>query len=77
MTRQMSGEVVPEAWVSKQAPGTPASIEALCVMIRDGKSGQKGWKFGLEYVGLTEDQIWSVYEHWVDGKVHPFATGRP
>ena len=58
-------------WTSKRCPGIPASIEALCLLVEQGKTDGPGWKFGLEFTGLTEEKLWQIYEQWSIGKKHP------
>lgn len=56
-------------WVSKRAPGTPQSLEALFDMMNKGNMGTGAFKFarGL-FQYLTDDHLWSAYEMWVEGK---------
>lgn len=58
-------------WVSKKAPGTPASIEALFLMIEVNKTESKAFKFGQKFTGLDDEILWECYQNWQDGKIHP------
>lgn len=60
-------------WRSSVAPGIPASVEALCLLIKSGRSNSGGFRWGLKYANLTDKEMWSVYETWLKGQVHPFA----
>lgn len=62
---------IDSAWISTRCPGIPSSIEALCLLVEQGKAEQKGWKYGLEFTGLTDESIWQIYEHWTLGRIHP------
>lgn len=61
-------------WVSKQAAGTHAKAEALFNMIKKGRTAGHGFTLarnGAWAKHLTDEQLWSCYEDWCNGKVHP------
>ena len=62
-----------EEWVSRQAPGTPAEIEALCLMYKNDKHDTGAFQYGLTYCGLSPSDMFEVYEAWLERRVHPLA----
>ena len=64
-------------WVSKRAPGTPASIEAMFILIENNQTESVAFKRHLSRLKVSEDEIMRWYESWFSGKVHPdLDTGR-
>lgn len=63
-----------EPWASKQAPGTPANVEALFNRIKKGKTEGHGFRLARNnnYTKhLTDEQLWACYEAWCNGTLHP------
>ncbi len=60
-------------WESTQAPGTPPSIECLCLHIKAGTTSSAAFNRGLMHTNLTEKEMWEVYQAWSSGKVHPLS----
>ncbi len=64
-----------EVWVSKQAAGTPASVEALFNFIKQGKTSGVAFDSARRSLKhLTDDEVWQCYESWVQGKVNSLLT---
>ena len=62
------------AWVSTQAAGTPANVEALFNRIKKGKTDGTGFRLARNSKHtkhLTDEQLWECYEAWCQGKLHP------
>lgn len=57
-------------WVSTRAPGTPPHMEALFLMIEQGKTKTGAFTMKLKNVRMTEDVVWACYEEWSHGRVH-------
>lgn len=57
-------------WESSQAPGTPASVEALFNLIHEGRTETTGFRYGLKYTRISEDKLFEYYEAWLKGEVH-------
>jgi hypothetical protein len=57
-------------WTSSQAPGTPASVECLFVMIKESRTETAGFKYGLRHTRISEEKLFEYYELWSQGKVH-------
>lgn len=57
-------------WVSTQAPGTPACLEALFLMIKHGETECGAFLYGKKYVGLNDKDLFDAYELWDAGKVY-------
>lgn len=47
----------------------PARVVAVMHMIRDGNT-ERGFKFGLQSAGLTEETAWQLYEDFACGNWH-------
>ena len=62
---------VESLWVSKQAPGTPASIEALFILIRRGHTDNAAFRMGLQRTSISEENLWLWYQAWIEGRIHP------
>lgn len=62
-----------QRWVSTQCPGMPAAIEALCIMIKEGRSDHGAFHFGLKYTEFTPQQMWEIYEDWAKGVLNQLA----
>lgn len=63
-------------WVSEIAPGTPPHLECVFVWIKEKKIGCKGWDVAIRHLnssGVSEEDIWQMYEEWTNGKVHEKA----
>lgn len=59
-------------WESHQAPGTPASLEALFLLIKTARTESKEFQWGRRFWHqLTDDEIWECYDAWTAGRVHP------
>jgi hypothetical protein len=63
-------------WVSKQAPGTPANFESCFVMIKNGDTEHRGFKYTLKLLKLSEDEAWQAYLEWTEGRIHPVVQKR-
>jgi hypothetical protein len=68
-----------EAWVSKQAAGTPAQAEALFNLIKKGKT--ESFRFTIarnrEWAKrLSDDELFKCYEAWCRGTVHPLIFNK-
>jgi len=72
-----SGKIYSKArWQSEQAPGTPAYIEALFLMLDRGEQDTGPFRTGLRMTKVTGDQIFRWYESWTHGQVHPELARR-
>jgi hypothetical protein len=69
--RPVISKNVDQPWQSKRAAGTPASVEALFLLIEKGLSNSSAFRTGLGYLRATEAELWQWYEAWIDGTVHP------
>jgi len=58
-------------WTSRKAPGTPASVEALFMLIEKGLTNCSAFSVGMRYIRATEKELWVWFESWTEGKVHP------
>jgi len=58
-------------WISKRAVGTPASVEALFVLIEKGLTNSSVFRTGLRYLRATEEDVDRWFKLWLVGKVHP------
>ena len=70
-TKAVLSSYVESLWVSKQAPGTPASIEALFILIRRGHTDNAAFRMGLQRTSISEENLWLWYQAWTEGKIHP------
>lgn len=62
-------------WQSSRAPGTPQSLEALFEMMNRGNTGTGAFRFARAHFGyLTDEDLWSCYESWLDGKLNPIVV---
>jgi hypothetical protein len=57
-------------WTSSKAPGTPASVECLFLMIEEGRTETTGFKYGLQHTGFNEDELFEMYADWQQGKLN-------
>lgn len=73
LSRKMKEPEVKEVvWVSKRAPGTPACVEAVFLLLEQGKSELSHFDYGKRFCGFkTDKQLFDAYEAFVDGKIHP------
>lgn len=61
----------------RRVPGTPISAEALFEMIKGGRQDSGAFRFAREgYSSLTDDELWSCYEWWCEGKINPLILGQ-
>lgn len=63
-------------WMSTQAVGTPAAIEAMFKWIQNGQTAHKGWSMGLKLLRISEDELFNWYAFWLRGDVHPDLLDR-
>lgn len=62
---------VPDGWVSKQAPGTPAILEALFFMIAKDLTESTPYKSARRWIDATDKELTEWYTFWLTGEVHP------
>ncbi len=56
-------------WISRRAPGTPQSLEALFDLINKGNLGTGAFRFARDnFQYLNDEELWQAYEMWCDGK---------
>lgn len=59
--------------ILRKVTGYPASVEAMCLMIKNGETETAAFRFSLRYNGFDEGQAWEIYEAWCEKKIHPLA----
>ena len=52
--------------------GVPTLIEAVCIMIEQGRTGSEVFQKRLSALSLSEEEAWRVYEDRCNGKLHPW-----
>jgi len=50
--------------------GTPMAIEALFIMIEEGRYDTRAFEKGCELCRIGKDALWESYLAWKDGCVH-------
>lgn len=51
--------------------GIPSSIEGLCSMIDEGKTNSGAFQWAMNCLGITETDLWLIYEARANGELHP------
>ena len=63
-------------WESTRAPGTPARLEAIFLMIENGHTNSGAFVSGLLYNNLTGEKAWEYHDSWARGEIHPEVMER-
>ncbi len=59
--------------IHRVVSGYPIALETLCLMIKNKQTESKAFNYALDYVGLSETELWDVYLAWCDKRVHPLS----